>query len=67
MEEEKGLSYLDKWDLEQLITEKINYYQKLGQEWAGDDDDDFSMELHCHMQIARLTKIKEKITYQRII
>jgi hypothetical protein len=67
MDKKQELSYLDKWDLEELITEKIRYYEKLGQEWSGDDDDDFSMEQHCHMQMARLTKLKQKIKYQRII
>lgn len=67
MNEKQELSYLDKWDLEELITEKIRYYEKLGYEWSGDDDDDFSMETHCKMQMARLTKLKQKIKYQRII
>jgi len=53
------LTKMDEWYILGLVNEKILYYQKLKQEWAGDGEDDyFSMSTHCDNQIHSLTQIK---------
>jgi len=61
MNETIKLTKIDEWNILELLNEKIVYYQKLKQEWAGDgEDEDFSMSTHCDNQINSLTQIKNK-------
>ena len=55
------LTSMEEWYILELVNEKIVYYQKLKQEWAGDgEDEDFSMSTHCDNQIHLLTQLKNK-------
>tara|TARA_R110001632_G_scaffold43656_1_gene110808 strand:- start:874 stop:1062 length:189 start_codon:yes stop_codon:yes gene_type:complete len=54
------LTKLNEWDILELVNEKIVYYQKLKQEWTGDKDDDFDMDIWCDTRIGDLTELKNK-------
>ena len=61
MNETIKLTKIDEWNILELVSEKIVYYQKLKQEWAGYKDDDFDMDIWCDIRIGDLTKIKSKL------
>lgn len=60
MNETKKLTKIDEWNILELINEKIVYYQKLKQEWAGYEEEDFYMDTWCDISIGRLTELKNK-------
>ena len=61
MNETIKLTKMDEWAILELVSEKIVYYQKLKQEWTGDKDDDWDMDIWCDIRIKDLTKIKNKL------
>jgi hypothetical protein len=60
MNETLKLTNLDEWTILELVNDKIVYYQKLKQEWTGDKDEDFDMDIWCDTRIGDLTELKNK-------
>ena len=60
MNETIKLTKIDEWTILELVNDKIVYYQKLKQEWTGDKDEDFDMDIWCDTRIGDLTELKNK-------
>lgn len=60
MNETLKLTKLDEWTILELVNDKIVYYQKIKQEWTGDKDEDFDMDIWCDTRIGDLTELKNK-------
>ncbi len=60
MNETLKLTKMDEWNILELVNDKIVYYQKLKQEYTGDKDEDFDMDIWCDTRIGDLKELKNK-------
>tara|TARA_R110001632_G_scaffold44827_2_gene113819 strand:+ start:1238 stop:1426 length:189 start_codon:yes stop_codon:yes gene_type:complete len=61
MNETKLLTSMELFDINLLVRDKIKYYEDLRQEWTGDKDEDFDMDIWCEQRINELNQIKNKL------
>ena len=52
---------MELFELNLLVRDKVKYYEDLRQEWTGDKDKDFDMDIWCEQRINALTDINNKL------
>ena len=61
MNETKLLTSMELFELNLLVRDKVKYYENLRQDWTGDKDEDFDMDIWCEQRINALTDINNKL------